>query len=175
MFEINDYVVYGGSGVCKVNKIGTIDISGIDKDKLYYTLEPVYSKGSLVYTPVDNTKAIMRRILSKEEARKLIDEIPNIEIITAADDKEYEAVFKEIMKKQECREWIQIIKTLYLRKQNRIAQGKKTTNTDEKYLHLAEDRLYGELAIPLEMPKDQVEDFIVARVESLEIEHGDIA
>lgn len=168
MFQINEYVVYGGSGVCKVNKIGNLDISGIDKDKSYYTLEPLYSKGSIVYTPIDNSRVIMRKILSKDEAWELINDIPNIETIWGTDEKKIEEVYKDAMKKYDCREWIKIIKTLYLRKQDRIAQGKKGTSTDERYLRMAEDNLFGELAIPLEMPKDKVEDFIVARVELLE-------
>lgn len=167
LYQINDYVVYGGNGVCKVNEIGTLDIGGIDKEKLYYTLEPLYSKSSKVYTPIDNVKVIMRNILSKEEARVLIDDIPNIETIWAADDKKTEAVYKESMKMYDCREWIKIIKTLYLKKQERIEQGKKITNTDERYLQIAENSLYGELAITLGMSKDKVEDFIGTRVEQL--------
>lgn len=169
VFQINDYVVYGGRGVCKVNEIGGLDIGDIDKEKMFYTLEPVYSKGSVVYTPVHNSKVTMRKILSKDEAKKLIDEIPNIETILATDDKKSELVYKEAIRTLDCREWIKIIKTLYLRKQDRIAQGKKITNTDEKYLRMAEENLFGELAIPLEIEKDEVEDFIAARIEQLEI------
>ena len=46
-----------------------------------------------------------------------------------------------------------------------MAEGKKITSGDEKYLHLAQEYLYGELAIPLEMEKNEVEAFICARVE----------
>lgn len=169
MFQMNDYVVYGGSGVCKVAKIGSLDINGIDKNKLYYTLDPIYTKGSLVYTPINNTKVIMRKIITKDEARELIDDIPNIETIWIGDDKKRELVYKESMKKYDCLEWVKIIKTLYLRKQKRIEEGKKITNTDEKYLHKAEDCLYGELAITLEIPKDKMEKIIIERVEQLEI------
>lgn len=162
MFQVNDYVVYGVNGVCRVKEIGTLNISGSNTDKLYYTLEPLYSKGSMVYTPIDNQKVIMRKILSKDEAWKLIDDIPNIEIISSTDDKNRDELFKGAMKKYDGREWIKIIKTVNVRKQERIAQGKKIAFTDEKYLHMAEDNLYGELAISLEMPMDKVQDFIIA-------------
>ena len=69
------------------------------------------------------------------------------------------------MRKCDCRELIRIIKTIYYRMQSRIAEGKKITASDEKYFHLAEDRLYGEFAIILGMERDQVRDFITAHVE----------
>lgn len=168
VFQINDYIVYGGIGVCKVNKIGTLTIGGIDKAKSYYTLEPLYSKGSIVYTPINNSKVIMRKVLSKDEACKLIDDIPNIQTKSVTDDKNCEEIYKEALKKYDCCEWIKTIKMLYLRKQDRITQGKKMSNTDESYLSMAEDCLYGELAIPLEIPKDKVVDYITARTKLLE-------
>jgi CarD family transcriptional regulator len=43
MFERKDLVVYGATGVCEVVDIGTPQIEGIDKERIYYTLHPVYS------------------------------------------------------------------------------------------------------------------------------------
>lgn len=164
MFEVGDYTVHGSNGVCKVIEIGRLDINTSNKDKIFYTLQPVYTKGSKVYTPVDNERIVMRKILSKEEAIKLIDDIPNISMIWEENDKVRDEKFKEAMKKYDCREWIRIIKALYNRKQERISQGKKITHTDEKYLDTAEDFLYGELSIPLNIPKENMEDYIVSRL-----------
>lgn len=167
MFQVDDYVVYGGNGVCRVVDVGTVNMDGISRDRLFYTLEPVYSKSSVVYTPVDNQKVIIRRILSRNEADELIEDIPNIQVIQADSDKRREEIFKEFLKKYDCRCWVQIIKTLYRRNEDRLAQGKKITGTDERYLHTAEEGLYSELAIPLEIPKDEVEDFIRIRLDSM--------
>lgn len=166
MFKIDEYIIYGTNGVCKVNSIGTLDIGGIDKNRLFYTLEPVYSKGSAVYTPVDSTKVIMRKIVTKEEALELIDDIPNIETIPASNDRFQEDGYRAAMKKHDCREWVKIIKTLYLRKQERILNGKKFTSTDERYMGLAENGLYGELAVALNISKQDVEEYIVKRIGS---------
>ena len=75
-----------------------------------------------------------------------------------------EAQYKECMKSCDCKEWIKIIKTLYLRKRARSAQGKRITSTDEKYLRMAEDYLYTELEIPLGIPKARMEAYIGERV-----------
>ncbi len=76
MFKVSDYVIYQNKGVCQVEKIGTLDVSGIDSKRLYYTLSYVFSSGGMVYTAVDNKKVVMRRILKKEEVPELIKEIP---------------------------------------------------------------------------------------------------
>ena len=67
-----------------------------------------------------------------------------------------------------CREWIKIIKTLYLRKAERSARGKKITSTDEKYLRMAEDYLYTELEIPLEVSRENMEEYISGRIEHMQ-------
>ena len=48
----------------------------------------------------------------------------------------------------------------------RIAEGKKVTSSDSKYFHIAEDSLYGELAISLGMEKEEVKDYIHERIDS---------
>lgn len=169
MFEKNDYIIYGTSGVCKVEDITTMNMDGISKERLYYVLSPSSQKGGKIFTPVDSEKTLMRRVLTREEASRLIDEIPDIEELWFTNDKQREEKYKECMKSCDCREWIKIIKTLYLRKQERSAQGKKITSTDEKYLRMAEDYLYSELEIPLGIPKDDMERYIAEQIERLEM------
>ncbi len=165
MFEVGDNVVYGSNGVCRVAKVGTLDSLGVAKDKIYYTLSPYFIPGSTIFTPADNKKVIIRPVLSKQEAMQLIDEIKEIETLWIADEKSRENEYKEAFRKCDCRELVKIIKTIHLRQEARIAEGKKETTLDEKYFHMAEERLYEELTIPLEMTVDEVREFVIARVE----------
>ncbi len=167
MFEKGEYIIYGTSGVCRIEDITTMNMASIPRDKLFYVLSPSSQKGGRIFTPVDNQKTLMRRILSKEEAMKLIDEIPQIEELWITNEKMREEKYKECMRSGDCRDWIRIIKTLYLRKLERNAQGKKITATDEKYLRMAEDYLYSELEIPLEIPKANMEAYISGHIEKL--------
>ncbi len=167
MFHVGDYIIYGSNGVCKVDKVGPMDFDGVSRDRMYYTLIPVYSKGSKVFTPIDNHKVVMRPILTTEEANALIDNIQSIDVMWESDDRKREEAFKEALRSCDCREWIKIVKTLYLRRKKRIEAGKKVTASDGKYLYLAEDSLYGELAVALNMKKEKVEEFIVERVKRL--------
>ena len=69
------------------------------------------------------------------------------------------------MKTNSCEEWIKIIKTIYLRKQKRLEAGRKVTAVDAKYFRMAEDNLYGELAISLDMPRSEVGTYITAAMD----------
>lgn len=164
MFQKNDYVVYGNNGVCKVLDIGIPEIQGIDKSKLYYTLQPVYSKGSIIYTSVENEKSVMRKITSKKEALTIIDNISEIDTIEVPNEKFKDMTYKEVLKKNDIREWIKLIKTLYLKNQQKITEGRKIGTTDQRFLREAEEFLYGELSISLTIPKDRIENFITNRV-----------
>ena len=58
-----------------------------------------------------------------------------------------------------------MIKCIYFRKQIRLSEGKKVTAIDEKYMHMAEESLYWELGTALDIPKEQVLDYIIKEIE----------
>lgn len=166
MFKIGDYVAHYKEGVCEVTDIGKLDMRCSDRRKDYYTLKPIYDAGGTLYTPVDNEKKQIREVISQEEAQELIGDMPNIETIWVSDEKRREVLYKEALMKNQCREWIAIIKTSYLRKMKRMASGKKAINVDDKYLNIAERFLYGELAVALDMPKEEVKGYIAKRMKA---------
>lgn len=168
MFQKNDYVIYGNNGVCTVKDVGPLDIPGVPKERIYYTLVPYYTKDSQIFTPVDSDKVVMRTLICEEEIMQLIKDISTIELLWVKDEKQREAQYKEALRTCDCRELVRIIKTIYQRKQHRIAEGKKMTASDEKYFHLAEENLYGEFAIALGIERDQVREFISDKIKQQE-------
>ncbi len=159
MFQIGEYIQYGNSGVCKVDAI-TQNIDGFGQGKTFYILIPVENAGSRIYTPVDNEKVVMRRLLTRDEGRQLLQKIPDIPELGISDDKTRESRYKEAILSGNSESWIQVIKTVYLRQERRVAQGRKITATDERYLRSAEDRLCSELAVIFGKEKGQVKQFI---------------
>lgn len=156
MFQVDEMIVYGKHGICKVVAKGKIDMPMIDKNKDYYTLMPCKEKASVVYAPVENNKTIMRYVLTQEEVNSLLNEVSRLEEIQVENEKEREACYKEILGSCDCRELIRILKTLYLRRQSRLESGKKITAVDERYFHMAEEQLYGELSFVLGKSKDEI-------------------
>ncbi len=163
MFEIGEYVVCGNKGVCVVDNITTLNISGVDKEREYYILKPRYQAGSTVYVPVDSPRD-MRRVLEREEAERLIAAIPDIPLLTIVNEKLSEQTYRDSMKTCSCEEWVRVIKTIYMRKQKRLQAGRKVTAVDAKYFHMAEESLYGELAVALDMSPDAVEEYITGEI-----------
>ena len=164
MFEKGGFIVYGTTGVCEIEDITSPDMKGVSENRLYYVLNPCFKKGNRIFTPVDNEKVVIRAVMTQEEAASLVDEIPDIEELWEEDDKVREMRYKEAIRSCNPREWIQIIKTSYLRQQQRKAIGKKATTVDERYFKAAEEHLYAELSIALGVPKDEVKDYIQTRL-----------
>lgn len=169
VFKIGDYVICGNKGVCVVENITTLNISGVDRERNYYILKPLYMAGSTVYVPVDSPRESMRKVLERGEAQRLIEAIPEIPLLTITNDKLSEQMYRECIRTNDCAELVKIIKTIYLRKQKRIQAGRKVTAVDAKYFHMAEDNLYGELAVALDMSRDEVEDYIAAAIDGREM------
>lgn len=164
MFQKGELIIYGNKGVCEVTDISKVTISGASRDKLYYVLRPAQDKEGRIFTPVDGQKTEMRRILNRKEAEELIDSIPAIGHLWVADERQRELNYKQAVNSCDCREWIRIIKTLWLRNQQRLSQGKKITAMDRKYFKIAEDNLYGELSESLGIPKEKMEEYISGKV-----------
>ena len=76
MYQIGDYVVYGGSGVCQVMAVGTQASSACDRHRAYYTLRPLASTET-IYVPVD-THVSIRPVLTRQEADALILQLPGL-------------------------------------------------------------------------------------------------
>ncbi len=160
MYQVNDKVVHGTHGVCEIVEIGRLAMSVADKKRQYYTLYPVYQRESAIYVPVDSDKVKIRPIITKEEIQTLLEEIPELETIWVANEREREVLYKEALLSCDCRELVRIIKTIYFRKKSRVKDGKKVAAVDERYFHMAEEQLYGELAYVLGMEKENMAAYI---------------
>ena len=165
MFKVGDYVICGNKGVCSVENITTLSISGVDKERMYYILKPLYMNGSTVYVPVDSAGESMRKVLEREEAQRLIAAIPDIPLLVISNDKLTEQTYRDCIRTNDCQELVKIIKTIRQRKQKRIQAGRKVTAVDAKYFHIAEDNLYGELAVALDIDRNEVENYIADAIE----------
>ncbi len=160
MFNVGDLIIYGNYGVFRVDALGVPDISYINKDKRYYTLNAIHYKNT-IYTPVD-TDVFMRHVLSYEEAQELIRQIPNIEadILENNNVRLLSEHYENSLQTHECSDLVQLIKTVYEKRILVKEQGKTLGQTDEKFMRIAEELLYSELSIALGIQKDEVVDYI---------------
>lgn len=160
MYEIGEMVVYGCQGVYRIEAITHLDMEHSNQDRLYYVLVPTGSGTDKIYTPVDNRRITMRRVVTSEEAKALLEEFPSIETLTITNEKEREQQYKTALRSCDFRSWFGIIKTLRLRQETRLSQGKRITALDERYLRAAENEAYSELSLALGVPREQIEEQI---------------
>lgn len=165
MFEVGDYVVYGSSGVCLITAVGPSDCPGTDESKIYYTMKPCYIRDSSISTPVDNQRVVLRRVMSEEEARDLLDNFGSIKAIPVVEEKQRETIYKQALLTCKPVVIVGLIKTIFGRMEERRAEGKKVTSSDSKYYRIAEDSLCGELAISLGMDMDELGPYIQSKMQ----------
>lgn len=160
MFCVNDYIVYGSEGVCKVESIGHPNISGLDVTKEYYTLSPVYRCGK-IYTPVDSS-ILMRKVITKDQAEELIGGIKDIsaDLDVPKDAKLANVFYRDMVRSYECSKLISVIKHVF-EKQRRFAEIKRNVPAvDLKFFKIAEDMLYNEFAFVLGIDPKDVKSYI---------------
>lgn len=164
MFKVNDYVVYGSTGVCQIANIKKDEYNNSDQNE-YYILNPVFNHSNMIImVPVNNPNILMRAISTKDEVLSLIATMPAIESVWVDDERQRNTDFKAALKAGKNEELIKIIKTLYLEKEARLAVGKKLTKTDEDIFEAAEKHLNQEFAIALNISPEEVIPYILEHI-----------
>lgn len=160
MYPEGTLLAYGRNGVCKVLSVGEAPFRGADPHRLYYTLSPLYGNET-IYVPVD-TRVLLRPILTREEAEALIRSIPSIQAQTV----EVQSLpalsrwYQDACQTSDCGDLVRLIKTIYQKNASAGAHGRKPGKLDQRYMRLAEDQLYGELAVALDMDREEVPRYI---------------
>ena len=164
LYSIDDCVMHAGSGACRVADICRLDVRG-EEDTEYYKLIPLYEKGSVIYTPVDRAAGMMRKVHTDREILALLAEIQDVEALEPMDDRAREESYKTLLKENTCRAWLKVIRSAYAHNARRAESSLKPTQMDERYMAIAENLLYGEVAASLRIERENVKEYITEFVE----------
>jgi len=169
MYKIGDMIVYGSTGVCRVLDITTPSFA-TEKDRLYYELSPLYQVGT-IYIPID-TNVYMRPVISREEAEHLIDMIPQLhgEAYYTTRLQELIGHYEDALRTHDCSKLIELSMSLYVKKQELESKKRKLGQIDLRFLKRAEDLLFGEMSVALDISKEEVPTYIETRVKSAGME-----
>lgn len=168
MFQPGELVVYHTTGVCRVEAITKPNLSGADRNKQYYQLKPLHQDG-VIYTPVDNPRVSIRPVISRQEAEALIDLIPDlqVEVCRAPTLQALAQHYQEAVHSNNCRDLIEMMMSIYAKRQEAEAQKRHLGLVDERFMKQAERLLHGELSAALGIPFDEVPAYIAARVAAM--------
>lgn len=156
MLQKGDKVVYKCRGIFRVDQVGRLNFSFVDRKKEYYTLSSVQDEKEIVYVPVLEENTVLRTPMTEGEAMDLIKDEENTEVLWVYNEKLREQEYKKCISTYDPKEWIRILKTLYLRTKKRGS----VTSMDKKYQQVAERALYSELSHALQIPLEQVESVL---------------
>lgn len=164
MFNVDDYIMYGKTGVCKVVDITNEKFINGDKRK-YYILSPIYNNDTVIKIPLDNDKVPMRKVISKGDMTALINDIPNMEILWIDDEKKRIAQFETMLKSGQCEELIKLIKSIKFSKKYARSIGKKLEKPDRDIMKEAERLLTEEFAIILNVYPNEASSYILSQID----------
>ena len=161
MYQAGELILYGRTGVCRVEEITTVKQRGADAEQMYYVLKPLYQSCNITI-PVGSTKVFSRPIISKEEAERVIDAIPTVkpEAYHNRNLNQLREHYRSCMETYDCVDLIKLTMSLYVKKKEAEAQKRKFGAVDERFMKEAEELLFGELAAALDIPREDVRGYI---------------
>lgn len=164
MYQAGDRIIYGSNGACVIEEIKMMEVPHTDEKKAYYIIKPCYQE-CRISAPVD-TRVFMRPIISADEARSLIDGIPRVDAQPYYNNvlRQLQEYYDTKINSHSCADLVELTVSLYRKKVIMQEQKRKFGAIDERYLKRAEDLLFGELAVALEIQKNEVRQFIAARL-----------
>ncbi len=163
MYAVNDTVMYGQSGICKITEI--CDKKFGRETLKYYVLRPVYGDNTVIYCPVDSDKVHIRKLLSADEVVALVREMPAQQGEWIENDNLRKEVQTKILRRGDHKELIALIKTLYQKRTETENSGRRFHRADAEAMAQAEKLLYQEFAQVLDIAPDEVVPFIIGTIE----------
>lgn len=148
-YQVGDYLVHEGSGVCQIEDIDDMELMGKGSRKTYYCMSPVFKAGAKVFTPITGSTVRLRPVAAAETFTKILENIDDIKTIEEPNERALQERFKEVMSEFTPEAMASVVKTVLIRKWQRIEAGKKVMAVDEKVLNLAGRKLYEEMAFSM--------------------------
>lgn len=175
MYSCGDTVVYRHH-VCEITALR----ERYFEDKDYLELRALFENSLKLFIAMDEASTdALRPVMTKREALALIDSIADADTIdeeALKPDAPTPTLLERRIKEEYDRhlktfapeDLVPIMKSVHERTVRRVDSGRRITATDKKYFDLAEGLLCDELAVSLDIPREDVKDFLVERVKQAE-------
>lgn len=151
MYEVGEYIVHPGQGVCKVEDV-------IESPEVSYMLMPVGTSNPMrISFPISGENRL-RPVLSHDEAQELVDEYSDLSIddYSSASIALEEQYYRDKIRRGTCLDSVRTVKTFRHRIDEAKANNKRPPVVYERILKQAIERSLEELSIALGMSKDDI-------------------
>ena len=159
MFKINDYVRYGAKGVFQIKEIQKRRDKNNKRCEWYVLYSNSDGVETKIITPANNNT--LRKVLTKEEAYALLDQIDSLDLIWDVNKRTRDEMFHDILVSSDLLKLAQLIKSIHFVREEKLKEGKDISQKDKDVYKNAENLLFEELSVCFDIKKDQVLDFIL--------------
>ena len=157
MYTVGMSILYGRTGVCRVEAIGPAPFQEHDGQR-YYKLRAVFStSGECIYIPVD-TAVSMRPLISSNEATDYLERLSQLkpQSFTSRNPVELVSHYQEMLASCNPENILLLIKEIYLKEKELAAHHKKLGQADSRYLKVAERLVCEEFAMALQTTPESI-------------------
>jgi len=159
MYKVNDYLIFG-KDVCKVKGVEEKKYNNED----YYVLAPIKDDTLKLEIPVSSTK--IRNLITEDDLNDLMNKIPSIEPIQI-EDKFLESEYKRLLASGNEEDLIKVIKTTYLRNEERVNNRKRKAEKDSIYFKEAEEALYSQVSVIKNISLEEAKEYFINKIKEL--------
>ena len=164
MFKVGDHVVYGTNGVCLITDVTPSPFDKRDA-RTFYVLRPLSGAStSLIYTPVDNDRVLMRALLRPAEAEALLESIPEVPCLSIEEERARRTAYRNVMLAADPRGYVALIKTVDSRRVEFFGTQRHLPDFEIEYDAVARRHLYTELSVALGRPFEELEGYMAKSV-----------
>ncbi len=164
MYPTGTLILYGRTGVCRVE--GVIERT-LPKEKepiLFYFLRPLYQNGT-ISAPVEKVEdgtIFSRALMNREQAREFIESLPALPAAPYHNQNlnQLRDHYRQQLQSLTALDLAQLIRSVYKKRQDAERKKRKLSVIDQRFMDEAEGLLYGELAAALEISREEVCGYI---------------
>ena len=165
MFEVNDYVFYGASGICRVDEVTTEPFEGALPGVLYYVLHTLSEPKQIIWNPVANEKVYMRYVMTHEEAERFFALLPTLPVLKGDSAKQLRDAYITSIKGGIPSEWGSIMRTYRARLHMANAKLARVTDAERNFYETARRLLGAEIALALGITQAEAENRLHAALD----------
>lgn len=156
MYQVNDVVLYRGTGVCEITALTEKRFG--DQTQECYALVPLYLNNLTIFVP-HALEQRMRKLRSEEEIISSLATLPDLDPLWISDVHIRRRKYRALLLDGTQEEILQVLKTLYLAKQRKQFRGQKNglCVSDDHLFHDCKRMLAEELAYACDCIFEQAE------------------
>ena len=159
MFKKGDLLYYGSTGVCMVEDVCCSPYDRNNK-QLYYKLSPRSANNdSIIYTPVENSRIIIRPIMTEDEVKSLFERFLEIKPLVVVNEKQRREEYRAVIQSGVPEKIISLLKTIHNRKKKFESEKKRISEADTEMGRIAKSVFLNEVSAVTSRPYDDVDNY----------------